>query len=37
MSLKSVEKIQVPVLCSVSFSENHDVDEIMWKKYGAAG
>ena len=34
---KFVQNIETHILCSVTFSENLAVCEIMWKKYGRAG
>ena len=34
---KAVEKIKTHILCSVTFSENRAVYEIMWEKYCRAG
>jgi hypothetical protein len=34
---KFVDKIKTHILCSITISENRNVYEIMWKKYGIAG
>ena len=37
LQTKVVEKIKTHILCSITFSENRAVYEIMWEKCGRAG